>query len=115
MIDSGAFTSLIPPTQALQATNGTPIFCYGVTDMTISLGGREFHHRLTIAGVNFSMLGSDFLASNFLAPNARDQNLIDVHKMDFINVKLNKRTTYPGINFVGIKPVEQANSLYYRE
>ena len=47
--------------------------------------------------------------------NVRDQNLIDVSNMEFINVKVDKRATHPGINFVGIKPVEQANSPYYWE
>ena len=66
--------------------------------MTISLWGCEFHHRLTIAGINLSMLGLDFLAGNYLASNARDGNLIDIHKgCSFINVKVDKRAKNPGI------------------
>ena len=71
MIDSGAFTNLFPPTKAqrfpgpvdyhVQAANGTLITCYEITNMTISLGERKFHHHITIADSIFSMLGLDFL------------------------------------------------------
>ena len=119
LIDGGAFVSIRPPTanerragptsQKLQAANGTPIDCFGETEMDIHLGNRVFKFTLVIAEVQHSILGADFLAANYLAPNHRDKNLIDLTDFSTIDVEIDNSIEVCRVNYVGEK-----DSPYYK-
>ena len=111
LVDGGALVSVIPPTKDdfkrgpdgthLRAANGSNIQCFGNIRKDVDIDGRRFNHEFTIAAVNHSILGSDFLAANSLAPNHRDGNLIDLHSFSILQCDPSPDDGIANINFVG--------------
>ena len=110
LVDGGALVSVIPPTKEdlhrgpdgtfLRAANGSDIHCFGNTRKEVFIDGRKFSHDFTIASVNHSILGADFLAANFLAPNHRDGNLLDLHSFQILDCGASPVEEESNINFI---------------
>ena len=92
LVDRGALVSIVPPSTArrakgptkneLRAANGSKILCYGNIRRKVSLGGRSFTFDFTVADVQQSILGADFLSAFYLAPNHRDGSILDLHTLE---------------------------------
>ncbi|XP_068228867.1 uncharacterized protein [Palaemon carinicauda] len=78
MVDAGAMQSTFPPSKSdldrgpdknatsLIAANGSPIRCYEIRTLKISIMGRSYSWPFAIADVNRPLLGADFLAHHGL-------------------------------------------------
>ena len=119
LVDGGAFVSLLPPSPEkrrrgpnatkLQAANGTPIDCYGTTNLNVRIGKKVYNYDFVIADVKKSILGADFLAAHNLAPNHRDGTIIDLDDFTVINVGVDDHNEAQGVNFV-----DELNNPYYK-
>ena len=89
LVDTGAMQSTFPPTAmdrdqhdtttpALVAANGTPIKCYGVKTLDISILGHTYSWPFIIADVKMPLLGADFLAHHELLVDVANRRLLDI-------------------------------------
>ncbi|XP_064078471.1 uncharacterized protein LOC135195895 [Macrobrachium nipponense] len=88
LVDTGAMHSIFLPsgkdrsrkpdeTTALVAANGTPIHSYCTKSLEISILGRNYVWKFTIADVRIPLLGADFLAQNGLLVDLGRKRLLN--------------------------------------
>ena len=87
LVDTGALVSVFPasgldthshrPSALLEAANGSTIHTYGDKVMTLSINGRKYVWKFTVADVTQPLLGADFLCSNTLMVDVKGQRLVD--------------------------------------
>ena len=87
LIDTGAEVSVLPPQPTgrahrqgydLQAANSSTIATYGTRSLILNLGlRRSFSWIFTIANVNHTIIGADFLRHFNLLVDLRNRSLID--------------------------------------
>ena len=119
LVDGGAILSILPPSpdhlkngpvgEQLRAANGTPIACYGTTYRTLSIDGKDFPFKFTVASVSQRILGADFLAQFYLAPNHRDAQLLNLRDFSKIDAQHAVGAKSTPVNFV-----TQANDPCYK-
>ena len=110
LVDGGALLSIIPPTPnqrrkgpsgtELRAANGTKIPCFGNTSKIVTLGDRSFQFDFTIADVQQSILGADFLSEFCLAPNHRDGTILDLNTLETLPVEIAHGMSSKPVHFV---------------
>ena len=87
LVDTGALVSVLSasgldtsshcPSALLEAANGSTIHTYGDKLMTLSINGRKYVWKFTVADVTQPLLGADFLCSNTLMVDVIGQRLVD--------------------------------------
>ena len=87
LVDTGAQVSVLPatghdrrygrPGQALLAANGTSITTYGTRKVPLTICGRNFTWKFTLANVSRAIIGGDFLRSHGLLVDIRGKRLIE--------------------------------------
>ena len=93
------------------ASNCAPqtIACYGTTDRTLSISGKDYPFKFTVAAVSQRILGADFLAQFYLAPNHRDAQLLNLKDFSKIPAQHAVGAKTTALNFV-----TQANNPCYK-
>ena len=87
LVDTEALVSVFPASgldtrshharPLLEAANGSTIHTYGEKQMTLSINGRKYVWKFSVADVTQPLLGADFLCSNTLMVDVKAQRLVD--------------------------------------
>ena len=106
LVDTGAFRSILPPSQdnnptlqpssaALVAANGTSIRTYGEQEVNIRLSGQTYIWTFIIADVRHPLLGADFLSHYSLVVDVARHRLLntDTHPYLYASLTLKRTST----------------------